>query len=40
MKLETKLKFRNALLMAADALTEDIEADAPLEVKNEKPTEA
>ena len=35
MRLETKLKLRDALLMAADALTEDIEADAPPEIKNE-----
>ena len=33
MRLETRLKLR-------DALTEDIEHDAPSEVKNEKPTEA
>ena len=40
MRLETKLKLRNAFLMAADALTEDIEKQAPPEVKNEKPTES
>jgi len=39
MRLETKLKLRDAFQMAADALNEDIEQDAPQEVKTEKQPE-
>ena len=35
MRLETRLKLRDAFQMAADALTEDIEQDAPPDIKNE-----
>ena len=34
MRLGTKLKLRDAFQMVADALQEDIEQDAPAEVKN------